>query len=116
MAKAIYTKTFSWIFRKCNNILDPKQGEVFTLGLLDIFGFENFKWNSLEQMCINITNEQLQNYFNQHIFVLEQEIYKQEGIDFSTIDFEDNQPTLDLFLKKPAVSAGPGNCALSPAH
>lgn len=69
------------------------------MGLLDIFGFECFEWNSLEQMCINVTNEQLQQYFNHHIFVMEQKEYAAEGVDFTKIDFVDNQPTLDLFLE-----------------
>ncbi|EGD78782.1 myosin heavy chain [Salpingoeca rosetta] len=101
-AKAIYARIFSWIFRSINDILKGNAShDCLVLGLLDIFGFENFKINSLEQMCINITNEQLQQFFNQHIFVYEQEEYKKEGVDFSKIDFVDNQATLDLFLKKP---------------
>eukprot|EP00043_Microstomoeca_roanoka_P015730 m.157834 g.157834 ORF g.157834 m.157834 type:complete len:1018 (+) comp16320_c2_seq1:150-3203(+) len=102
-AKAIYARLFSWIFRSVNKILagHSSSSDNLVLGLLDIFGFENFKINSLEQMCINITNEQLQHYFNHHIFVYEQEEYRKEGVDFSRIDFVDNQPTLDLFLKKP---------------
>lgn len=71
------------------------------MGCLDIFGFEAFQHNSLEQLCINVTNEQLQNYFNKHIFIMEQEEYARENVDFSRIEFIDNQDTLDLFLKKP---------------
>lgn len=71
-----------------------------TIGVLDIFGFEVFKMNSIEQMCIDLTNEQLQQYFNHHIFVAEQEEYEREGVDVSKITFADNQPTLDLFLAK----------------
>ena len=105
MGKAIYQRLFGWIIGICNEtLIDPEVDEssLITLGLLDIFGFEDFKNNSLEQMCINITNEQLQWYFNNFIFAMEQEEYKREGIDFGKIVYEDNQPTLDLFLKKPA--------------
>eukprot|EP00035_Acanthoeca_spectabilis_P019895 m.430125 g.430125 ORF g.430125 m.430125 type:complete len:1030 (-) comp17117_c0_seq1:1257-4346(-) len=102
MAKMIFNKIFVWVFELCNEILvDPSASskETCTIAVLDIFGFEVFKKNSLEQMCIDLTNEQLQGFFNQHIFVAEQEEYKAEGIPVDEIKFEDNQPTLDLFLK-----------------
>ncbi|KAH0621473.1 hypothetical protein JD844_022826 [Phrynosoma platyrhinos] len=71
------------------------------VGILDIFGFENFTRNSFEQLCINIANEQIQFYFNQHIFALEQMEYQNEGIDAPMVDYEDNRPLLDMFLQKP---------------
>ncbi|KAM4024474.1 myosin-IIIb-like [Anomaloglossus baeobatrachus] len=71
------------------------------VGILDIFGFENFKRNSFEQLCINIANEQIQFYFNQHIFALEQMEYQSEGIDAALVNYEDNRPLLDTFLQKP---------------
>ncbi|KAH1184700.1 hypothetical protein KIL84_012641, partial [Mauremys mutica] len=71
------------------------------VGILDIFGFENFTRNSFEQLCINIANEQIQFYFNQHIFALEQMEYQNEGIDATTVEYEDNRPLLDMFLQKP---------------
>ncbi|ETE69635.1 Myosin-IIIb, partial [Ophiophagus hannah] len=71
------------------------------VGILDIFGFENFTRNSFEQLCINIANEQIQFYFNQHIFALEQMEYHNEGIDAVLVDYEDNRPLLDMFLQKP---------------
>ncbi|PKU49419.1 myosin-iiib isoform x1 [Limosa lapponica baueri] len=71
------------------------------VGILDIFGFENFARNSFEQLCINIANEQIQFYFNQHIFALEQMEYQSEGIDATTVEYEDNRPLLDMFLQKP---------------
>ncbi|KAK2526024.1 hypothetical protein Q9233_008657 [Columba guinea] len=71
------------------------------VGILDIFGFENFARNSFEQLCINIANEQIQFYFNQHIFALEQMEYQSEGIDAITVEYEDNRPLLDMFLQKP---------------
>jgi len=74
-------------------------GLELNMGVLDIFGFEVFNNNSLEQMCINVANEQLQQYFNHHIFVMEQNEYEREGVDFTRIDFVNNQTTLDLFLK-----------------
>ncbi len=69
--------------------------------MLDIFGFENFPRNSFEQLCINIANEQIQYYFNQHVFAWEMQEYMNEGIDGSEITFVDNRPVLDMFLAKP---------------
>lgn len=69
------------------------------IGILDIFGFENFHQNSFEQLCINIANEQLQFYFNQHVFEWEFEEYKSEGILLDTIHFENNRPVLEMFLQ-----------------
>ena len=71
------------------------------VGLLDIFGFENFVNNSFEQLCINIANEQIQYFFNQHIFTWEQQEYMSEGLEVDIIDFADNRPVLDMFLAKP---------------
>ena len=71
------------------------------VGVLDIFGFEDFEVNSFEQFCINFANEQLQHYFNEHIFRLEQDEYAREGIDWQSVDFAGNQATLDLISKWP---------------
>ncbi|CAH1797083.1 unnamed protein product [Owenia fusiformis] len=105
LAKAIYGRLFSWIINKVNSLLAPKdlsgQTETNEIGILDIFGFEHFEKNSFEQACINLANEQLQFFFNKHIFMLEQEEYKKEGVDWKEITFVDNQPLLDLFLGRP---------------
>ncbi|GFO14637.1 myosin-iiib [Plakobranchus ocellatus] len=109
MAKAVYGRLFGWIVNKINCLLvpdDQKLGASFSeIGILDIFGFEDFAKeggkNSFEQACINLANEQLQFFFNQHIFHMEQVEYKKEGIDWTEINFVDNKPLLDLFLAKP---------------
>lgn len=104
MAKMIYGRMFIWLFIACNKFLvdmDKINGTtVMSLGILDIFGFENFKWNSLEQMCINTTNEQLQYYFNNFIFAHELEEYAKEGVPVENIKYEDNKVTLDMFIAK----------------
>ncbi|KAM4689068.1 myosin-IIIa-like [Discoglossus pictus] len=78
MSKALYGRLFSWIVNRINALLKPEkqlsdEDAGFNIGILDIFGFENFKKNSFEQLCINIANEQIQFYFNQHIFAWEQQ-------------------------------------------
>ncbi|XP_033629004.1 myosin-IIIb-like isoform X1 [Asterias rubens] len=105
LSKALYGRLFNWIVNKINTLLKPTEqaGEdgQRSISILDIFGFENFSVNSFEQLCINIANEQIQFYFNQHIFAMEQEEYITEGIDAAVISYQDNQPLLDLFLQRP---------------
>nr|XP_043878257.1 myosin-IIIa isoform X2 [Solea senegalensis] len=106
MGKALYGRLFSWIVNRINALLRPdsqpeEDDKGFNIGILDIFGFENFKKNSFEQLCINIANEQIQFYFNQHIFAWEQDEYLNEEVDARMIEYEDNRPLLDLFLQKP---------------
>lgn len=84
-----------------SNIFPFRTEESISISLLDIFGFENFPRNSFEQLCINIANEQIQYYFNQHVFAWEMQEYMNEGIDGSEITFVDNRPVLDMFLAKP---------------
>uniref|UniRef100_A0A4W3IW94 non-specific serine/threonine protein kinase n=1 Tax=Callorhinchus milii TaxID=7868 RepID=A0A4W3IW94_CALMI len=100
MSKALYGRLFSWIVNQINTLLHDAESGM-NVGILDIFGFENFKKNSFEQLCINIANEQIQFYFNQHIFALEQAEYQNEEIDAALVEYEDNRPLLDMFLQKP---------------
>ncbi|XP_034036571.1 unconventional myosin-VIIb [Thalassophryne amazonica] len=104
--KAIYGRLFNWVVEKINaavfkpppdNLKEPRH----SIGLLDIFGFENFNKNSFEQLCINFANEQLQQFFVQHVFKLEQEEYARESIIWEHIDYQDNQRTLDVLAIKP---------------
>nr|XP_057916582.1 myosin-IIIa isoform X2 [Doryrhamphus excisus] len=106
MSKALYGRLFSWIVNHINTLLRPdshlgEDDRGLNIGILDIFGFENFKRNSFEQLCINIANEQIQFYFNQHVFAWEQDEYLNEEVDARMIEYEDNRPLLDLFLQKP---------------
>uniref|UniRef100_UPI0037E83750 myosin-11-like isoform X3 n=1 Tax=Semicossyphus pulcher TaxID=241346 RepID=UPI0037E83750 len=98
LAKAMYERLFRWILARVNKTLDKskRQSSSF-LGILDIAGFEIFEDNSFEQLCINYTNERLQQLFNHTMFILEQEEYKREGIQWSFIDFGlDLQPCIEL--------------------
>ncbi|OAF65709.1 Class I unconventional myosin, partial [Intoshia linei] len=100
--KGIYGRLFSWIVQKINVTVDVKFNKKFTsIGLLDIFGFENFTHNSFEQLCINYANESLQQFFIHHMFKMEQQEYVSEGIEWEHIQFCDNQPTLNLLACKP---------------
>ncbi|XP_067598359.1 unconventional myosin-VIIb isoform X1 [Pseudorca crassidens] len=104
--KGIYGHLFLWILKKINAAIftppaqDPKNVRR-TIGLLDIFGFENFQKNSFEQLCINLANEHLQQLFVQHVFTMEQEEYRTECIPWDYIRYNDNLPTLDLLALKP---------------
>ncbi|KAL1806376.1 hypothetical protein ACET3Z_029444 [Daucus carota] len=101
LAKIVYSRLFDWIVNKINNIIGQDPDSKYLIGVLDIYGFESFKTNSFEQFCINLTNEKLQQHFNQHVFKMEQEEYTKEEIDWSYIEFVDNQDILDLIEKKP---------------
>lgn len=101
ISKACYERMFKWLVNRLNKSLDRtrRQGASF-IGILDIAGFEIFQLNSFEQLCINYTNEKLQQLFNNTMFILEQEEYQREGIDWQFIDFGlDLQPTIDLIEK-----------------
>ncbi|XP_058815425.1 myosin heavy chain, muscle isoform X14 [Topomyia yanbarensis] len=87
LCKGIFDRVFKWLVKKCNETLDTKQKRAQFIGVLDIAGFEIFDFNGFEQLCINFTNEKLQQFFNHHMFVLEQEEYKREGINWAFIDF-----------------------------
>ncbi|XP_029946041.1 myosin-9 isoform X1 [Salarias fasciatus] len=107
LAKATYERMFRWLVMRINKALDKtkRQGASF-IGILDIAGFEIFELNSFEQLCINYTNEKLQQLFNHTMFILEQEEYQREGIEWSFIDFGlDLQPCIDL-IEKPANPPG----------
>ncbi|XP_068410975.1 unconventional myosin-IXa isoform X4 [Eschrichtius robustus] len=106
MAKSLYSALFDWIVFRINHALmnskDLEQNiKTLSIGVLDIFGFEDYENNSFEQFCINFANERLQHYFNQHIFKLEQEEYRAEGISWHNIDYIDNTCCINLISKKP---------------
>ncbi|XP_061426068.1 myosin-1B-like [Lethenteron reissneri] len=100
LGKACFERLFLWMVIRINQSLDTKQARQHFIGVLDIAGFEIFDFNTFEQLCINFTNEKLQQFFNHHMFVLEQEEYKKEGIDWVFIDFGmDLQACIDLIEK-----------------
>ncbi|CAL2269539.1 unnamed protein product [Prunus armeniaca] len=101
LAKTIYSRLFDWLVDKINVSIGQDATSKSLIGVLDIYGFESFKTNSFEQFCINFTNEKLQQHFNQHVFKMEQEEYTKEQINWSYIEFVDNQDVLDLIEKKP---------------
>mmetsp|Transcript_41931 Transcript_41931/g.61332 ORF Transcript_41931/g.61332 Transcript_41931/m.61332 type:complete len:1524 (+) Transcript_41931:174-4745(+) len=103
LISALYGATFDFIVEKVNDSIvndDIVDGGIATIGVLDIFGFETFDVNNFEQLCINYTNEALQQQFNKYVFKLEQQEYEREGILWKFISFPDNQDVLDLIDKK----------------
>ncbi|XP_027130046.1 myosin-6-like [Larimichthys crocea] len=101
LAKSIYEKMFLWMVVRINQSLDTKQPRQHFIGVLDIAGFEIFDFNTFEQLCINYTNEKLQQFFNHHMFVLEQEEYKKEGIIWEFIDFGMDLAACIELIEKP---------------
>merc|ERR1711971_301774 len=107
IARAIYERTFRIVVDKCNEtLIDPTMKKISYIGVLDIAGFEIFDYNGFEQICINYVNEKLQQFFNQHMFTLEQEEYVREGLDWANVDFGmDLQKCIDMFEKPMAFLA-----------
>jgi len=103
MAKTVYSRLFDWLVWRINQSTMSKGGSAKThkIGILDIYGFEVFEWNSFEQLCINFANEKLQQHFNSHMFTLEQQLYTEEGITWSHITWQDNREIIDALEKKP---------------
>ncbi|XP_057653577.1 myosin heavy chain, muscle isoform X34 [Diorhabda carinulata] len=101
MSKAMFDRLFKFLVKKCNETLDTKQKRQHFIGVLDIAGFEIFDYNGFEQLCINFTNEKLQQFFNHHMFVLEQEEYKIEGIEWTFIDFGMDLAACIELIEKP---------------
>ena len=108
LAKMLYSRLFDWLVERINQAIGNKSEEEGEdgdtkrrfIGVLDIYGFESFKKNSFEQFCINFANEKLQQHFNQKVFKMEQEEYEKEAIDWSYIEFVDNQDILDVIERK----------------
>ena len=101
-AKSLYDCEFNWLVEQCNLILDV-DNESYWIGLLDIFGFEDFEVNSFEQLCINLTNETLQGHYNTYIFQKDLDECKAEGIDMSCVEFPDNAPCIQMITAKGGV-------------
>merc|ERR1719427_388701 len=101
LAKSLYEREFLWMVVKINEMLDTKQQRNFYIGVLDIAGFEIFDFNTLEQLCINFTNEKLQQFFNHTMFVLEQEEYKKRRIVWALIDFGMDLAACIELIEKP---------------
>jgi myosin heavy chain 6/7 len=103
-SKSVYSRLFDWVVGVVNDSLDTPNPRKHFIGVLDIAGFEIFELNVLEQLLINYTNERLQQFFNHHMFVQEQEEYKQEGIQWAFIDFGmDLLATIELIEKKMGI-------------
>lgn len=101
IAKEIYSNLFNWLVERINKSVKGKKGRF--IGILDIFGFEIFEKNSFEQLCINYTNEDLQQHFNHSTFTEEEAVYKRENISYEHIKFIDNQPILDIIDKPEGI-------------
>ncbi|GJP44698.1 hypothetical protein CLOM_g4059 [Closterium sp. NIES-68] len=103
LAKTLYSKLFDWIVAKVNESIGQDPTSTMLIGVLDIYGFEHFKTNSFEQFCINLANEKLQQHFNAHVLKMEQEEYTREQIDWSYVDFTDNEDVLELVEGKQGI-------------
>jgi myosin heavy subunit len=100
LAKAIYGLVFNFVVHQTNQSIGYVEDVKLFAGVLDIFGFECFKTNSFEQLCINFTNERLQQFFNSFVFKLEEQLYEREGIEWDPLDFPDNQDAVEMLQAK----------------
>ena len=106
VCKALYDGLFSWFIEACNATLDvADDGDGRWIGLLDIFGFEDFEINSFEQFCINLANETLQNHYNLYIFCKDMDECRAEGVDVTSVEFPDNSPCLMMVTGRTGILA-----------
>merc|ERR1719369_13305 len=102
IARGIYDRLFKWLIQKCNEtLIDPTMKKANFVAVLDIAGFEMFEYNGFEQISINFVNEKLQQFFNHHMFVVEQEEYVSEGIDWVMVDFGMDLQAAIIMFEKP---------------
>merc|ERR1712055_814719 len=102
IGRAIYDRVFKWLIEKCNDtLIDPTLKKANFCAVLDIAGFEIFEYNGFEQISINFVNEKLQQFFNHHMFVVEQEEYVKEGIDWEMVDFGMDLAAAIIMFEKP---------------
>merc|ERR1719325_392721 len=102
IARAIFDRVFKWLIIKCNDtLIDPTMKKANFCAVLDIAGFEIFEYNGFEQISINFVNEKLQQFFNHHMFVVEQEEYVKEGIDWEMVDFGMDLAAAIIMFEKP---------------
>merc|ERR1712214_95517 len=102
IARAIFDRLFKWLIEKCNDtLIDPTLKKANFCAVLDIAGFEIFEYNGFEQISINFVNEKLQQFFNHHMFVVEQEEYVKEGIDWEMVDFGMDLAACIIMFEKP---------------
>merc|ERR1719308_650411 len=102
IARAIFDRVFKWLIEKCNEtLIDSTMKKANFVAVLDIAGFEMFEYNGFEQISINFVNEKLQQFFNHHMFVVEQEEYVTEGIDWVMVDFGMDLQAAIIMFEKP---------------
>merc|ERR1719330_1092460 len=102
IARAIFDRVFKWLIEKCNDtLIDASLKKVNFCAVLDIAGFEIFEYNGFEQISINFVNEKLQQFFNHHMFVVEQEEYVAEGVEWAPVDFGMDLAACIIMFEKP---------------
>merc|ERR1712168_1335910 len=102
IVRAIFDRVFKWLIEKCNaTLIDPTLKKANFCAVLDIAGFEIFEYNGFEQISINFVNEKLQQFFNHLMFVVEQEEYVKEGIDWEMVDFGMDLQAAIIMFEKP---------------
>merc|ERR1712123_91369 len=102
IARAIFDRVFKWLIEKCNDtLIDPTLKKANFCAVLDIAGFEIFEYNGFEQISINFVNEKLQQFFNHHMFVVEQEEYVAEGVEWAPVDFGMDLAACIIMFEKP---------------